>query len=130
MGGPVWIWKVRVLNRRDCCGGRLSGTKVMIDNQECGQIQNGTKNGQWYEVKCSKPLRGTTLKLITTRNDYLSISGIQAYTAMVRMMRTTSISRSRTGPPMMKMGGFGGHFRRAVPFKMSFSMGNAKVTLN
>jgi hypothetical protein len=40
-----WVERVRVLNRRDCCGGRLNGTKVMIDNQVCGQIPNGCRNG-------------------------------------------------------------------------------------
>jgi len=29
-GGDQWVWKVRVLNRKDCCGGRLKGTKVTI----------------------------------------------------------------------------------------------------
>jgi len=31
-----WVDRVRVLNRRDCCGSRLHNTKVMIDNQLCG----------------------------------------------------------------------------------------------
>jgi len=61
-----WVDRVRVLNRRDCCGGRLNGTKVMIDNQVCGQIPNGCRNGQWYTVKCSKPLFGGKVRLVTT----------------------------------------------------------------
>jgi hypothetical protein len=72
-GGDAWVWKVRVLNRRDCCGNRLSGTKVLVDNVMCGQIGNGTRNGRWYEVKCTEPLQGKEVKLVTTRSDYLSI---------------------------------------------------------
>jgi hypothetical protein len=41
----AWVWKVRVLNRRDCCGDRLSGTKISIGGQECGTITGTTKNG-------------------------------------------------------------------------------------
>jgi len=55
-GGDAWVWRVRVLNRRDCCGNRLSGVRVLVDNQLCGQIPNGARNGRWYTVKCSEPL--------------------------------------------------------------------------
>jgi hypothetical protein len=98
---PEWIWQVRIMNRRDCCGDRLGGVSVMIDNDECGRVPMGTKNGKWYTVKCSRPLQGKNLRLITTRNEYLSISGIQAYSARVMFMsRTvTSTSRTRQGPP-------------------------------
>jgi hypothetical protein len=97
-------------------------------------------------VKCAKPVRGGDIKLETTRKDYLSISGIEVYTAAckgngcngmtssTRMRSTTSTSRTRQMPPMMKMGGMGGmggmHMRRAVPFQLSFSMGSDKVSLN
>jgi hypothetical protein len=33
-----FIDRVRILNRRDCCGGRLAGTKVFVGRQECGQV--------------------------------------------------------------------------------------------
>jgi len=134
-----YIGKVRILNRRDCCGGRLAGTKVMVGNQLCGTVQGGTKNGQWYDVTCSRPMKGRAVRLVTTQRTYLSISGFEAYTGMgvtTRTMRSTSTSRTRSMPPTMKMGGFKGGWgmssmvRRAVPFKMSFSMGSDKVTLN
>jgi hypothetical protein len=35
-GGAQWVWKVYVKNRKDCCGGRLSGVKVTIGGQDCG----------------------------------------------------------------------------------------------
>jgi len=84
----------------------------------CGQINETTKNGQWYEVKCAKPVRGGEVKLTTTQKNYLSISGIEVYSAKCTgsgcngmpsggMTRTTT-STSRSSPmPMMKMGGMG-----------------------
>jgi hypothetical protein len=36
MNQGYWIDRVRVRNRRDCCGGRLAATKVYVDNQLCG----------------------------------------------------------------------------------------------
>jgi hypothetical protein len=121
-GGAKWIWQVRVLNRRDCCGNRLSGTKVMIDNQVCGQVENGTRNGQWYTVKCSKPMRGSTLKLVTTRSDYLSISGIQAFSAQ---------ATRRGGKPRMS-GGFkmrrGRTMTRSTSWSWSFRTTNTRVS--
>jgi hypothetical protein len=29
-GGEQWVWKVRIQNRIDCCGGRLKGVKISI----------------------------------------------------------------------------------------------------
>ena len=77
-GGDYRIAMVKVLNRKDCCGGRLAGTKVFIGNTQCGVIENGTKNGQWYQVRCN--VKGSFVKLVTSRNEFLSISGIKVYT--------------------------------------------------
>jgi len=57
-GGQQWVWQVRILNRRNCCGHRLKGVKVTIGGKECGTITENTKQGQWYTVKCAKPVRG------------------------------------------------------------------------
>jgi len=72
----------------------------MIDNQVCGQVPNGCRNGQWYTVKCSRPLFGGKVRLVTTQNTYLHISGIEVWTAAPPMtrMRTTSTSRTRMIP--------------------------------
>jgi hypothetical protein len=77
--GQSWVYQVKIKNRADCCGGRLARTKVMIGSQVCGHVQNGTRNGAWYTVKCKRPVRGDRVRLITTRNTYLSISGIQVW---------------------------------------------------
>jgi hypothetical protein len=47
-----WVSTVKILNRRDCCGARLAGTKVFIGDNECGQVESGTSNGKWYTVTC------------------------------------------------------------------------------
>jgi hypothetical protein len=75
--GTYNINRIRIRNRRDCCGGRLAGTRVLVDGKECGRMPGRTQNGRWYEVSCS--LRGSSVKLVTTRNTYLSIAGFQAY---------------------------------------------------
>jgi hypothetical protein len=75
MNQGYWIGKVRVLNRRDCCGNRLARTIVTVDGKECGRVQTGTKNGQWYDVTCKSPLFGKTIRLTTEQKTYLSISG-------------------------------------------------------
>jgi len=49
-----------------------------------------TKTNQWYDVRCN--LRGSTIRLITTTNNFLQISGVQLYTGR-RGRRTT---RTRT----------------------------------
>jgi hypothetical protein len=57
VGGPRRVERVRVKNRHDCCGERLTGTKITIDGEFCGTIP-ATGNGQWAEVKCARPLLG------------------------------------------------------------------------
>ena len=79
--GDFSVDRVRILNRRDCCGNRLAGTKVFIGNTYCGVIQQGTQNGKWYEAKCNVRVTGNQVKLVTQQNEYLSISGIEVYTA-------------------------------------------------
>jgi len=44
-GGLQWVWKVRVQNRVDCCGGRLRGVEVKIGGETCGKINQPTQNG-------------------------------------------------------------------------------------
>ena len=70
--------KVRIRNRVN--GGvpnRLSLTKVFIGDQLCGQIQNNTLHGVWYEVECYK--LGTEVKLVTVNNDYLGFQEIEVF---------------------------------------------------
>jgi hypothetical protein len=87
-------------------------------------VPNGCRNGQWYDVTCSKPLFGKKIRLVTVQNTYLSIQGFEAYTASGGRT-TTRTSRTRR----MRTGGWGG-FRRGGSYSMSFTMGNSKVTLN
>jgi hypothetical protein len=104
---------------------------VSIGGAECGTINTATKNGQWYTVKCARPLRGDKVTLETTQNDYLSISGIEVYTATCTSgCGGTSgfkpVTQTSTSMPMrrmpMGMGGFPGGM------KVSFSHTGNKVT--
>jgi hypothetical protein len=77
-GGDSVVEKVRIRNRHDCCGNRLTGTKITIGDQVCGTIP-ATGTGAWVEVKCAEPLMGGEIKLTTTRNDYLQINAVEPY---------------------------------------------------
>jgi hypothetical protein len=43
-GQSYWINKVKIRNRKDCCGERLAKTVVFIGGKECGKIEAGTSN--------------------------------------------------------------------------------------
>jgi hypothetical protein len=61
---PYLVDRVRVKNRHNCCGNRLNRTKVFVGTEECGSV-NGGSNGAWYTVKCSKPIFGNKIRLVT-----------------------------------------------------------------
>jgi hypothetical protein len=67
--GPWWqatlseeltITKVQILNRGDCCGRRLSGTRVFVDDTLCGTITDPPQGG-WVDVNCH--IKGEKLKI-------------------------------------------------------------------
>jgi hypothetical protein len=39
------VGSVKIRNRKSCCGNRLSRTKVFIDDELCGQVEPGARNG-------------------------------------------------------------------------------------
>lgn len=43
--GKKEITEVKITNRLDCCGDRLKGAKVYIDDTLCGEITQNTTNG-------------------------------------------------------------------------------------
>jgi hypothetical protein len=49
-GGTYTVMEVQVLNRGDCCGGRLNGAKVFIGETLLGTITNPPQ-GEWINVK-------------------------------------------------------------------------------
>jgi hypothetical protein len=55
----------------------------------------GTRNGQWYTVKCSgNGVVGDRVELRTTQNTYLSISGIELWTGEPALTSTTVTTTS------------------------------------
>lgn len=80
-GNKHVVHKVEIKNRGDCCGQRLALTIVMIGNVECGKLPKRTENGKWYTVTCTTPIQGGMVKLITQRNEFLSIAGIRVHGA-------------------------------------------------
>jgi len=83
------VTQVRIKNRGDCCGERLSKTNIFIGDKLCGRIPNIPKNrnGRWYTLVCRNPIKGDSVKIETTRDDYLHFSQIEVY----GMKKTSSI---------------------------------------
>jgi len=50
-GMEVMITKVQILNRGDCCGGRLKGTKIFVGENLCGTLDD-PEQGEWSSVNC------------------------------------------------------------------------------
>ena len=57
---PLTVTKVKVLNRGDCCGGRLNGAKILIGDQLCGKLKSPDQ-GKWITTKCK--LEGSFIKI-------------------------------------------------------------------
>jgi hypothetical protein len=57
----------------------LAGAEVLIGGTKCGKVEDGTSNGKWYTVKCQTDIRGDRIEIRTTKNEYLSISGIEVW---------------------------------------------------
>jgi len=77
--GAHVITQVRVRNRGDCCGQRLSGALIKIGDEVCGSIPEKTQQGKWYTVECKSPINGDFVKVEMAKDDYLHISGIEVY---------------------------------------------------
>lgn len=130
MTQSYWIDRVRILNRRDCCGGRLGGTEVFVGGEKCGQVQGGTKNGQWYEVKCSKPLFGQKIKIVTTQKTYLSISGFEAYTGSAGGSTKTKVMPLRKTRDIVSSSSGSGSYNVPANTKVGFNNSSAKQSTN
>jgi len=92
-GGDSVVEKVRIKNRHDCCGERLTGTKVTIGGELCGTVPR-TGNGQWVEVKCSEPQFGGEVQLTTSGNTWLQINAVEVYGWSVSQTKKTTSTGS------------------------------------
>ena len=79
--GAHTITQVRIKNRGDCCSERLSKANIFIGNQLCGRIPNipAGRTGKWYTLECKNPIIGSSIKIVTTRDDYLNFSQLEVY---------------------------------------------------
>jgi hypothetical protein len=78
--GNKEVSEVRILNRKDCCGGRLKKTKVYVGRYFCGDLPDSTANGKEYIVKCAKPVTGNTV-IIRQNTTYtaLQLANVEVY---------------------------------------------------
>ncbi len=76
--GTFAVTSVKILNRTDCCGERLSGAIVEINNETCGVLPLDTKTGVEYTIYCEQPITGETIK-VSVENEYLQIAEIKVF---------------------------------------------------
>jgi hypothetical protein len=72
----VTVTKVKVLNRGDCCGKRLGGTKIFVGDELCGTIKD-PKDGEWQTIKCKAD--GDFLKIKGAPGKYLHFCGLKVW---------------------------------------------------
>ena len=90
------VGRVRILNRGSCqepatafshivetsnCYDRLASARVELDGQYCGSLPAATPStsDNWWEVRCSKPLVGSSIKVVTKTDTYLHFADIEVY---------------------------------------------------
>jgi hypothetical protein len=72
------IGKVKILNRGDCCGGRLNGAKVYIGENIFGTLNN-PEQGKWATLKGR--VEGNFIKIKGVENKYLHFCGLKVWLA-------------------------------------------------
>lgn len=72
----VLVTKISILNRNDCCEGRLNGAKVYVGDQVFGTVSNA-KKGDWTTMKGK--LEGKYIKIVGAANQFLHFCGIKVY---------------------------------------------------
>jgi hypothetical protein len=85
------VTKIEILNRADCCGGRINNAKVYVGKTLCGTIKNA-RQGTWLTLNCRA--RGNTIKIVGAPKQYLHFCGI-------RVWATDCLSRA---PKVIKRG--------------------------
>ena len=84
---------IKITNRRDCCGERLSNIEIRVGNNEmsslgrsanfrnelCGRYDGPAENGEVVWVSCQKPLLGKfiTIQTLDNSNVYMNIAEVE-----------------------------------------------------
>merc|ERR1711959_442108 len=72
------IERVEVWNRGDCCGSRLNGFEVHVDQQECGG-KNNVGQGQMKSVACGGKAGRYVKVVLAGRSDYLTLCEVKVW---------------------------------------------------
>jgi len=54
----------------------MSGNKVEIGGQYCGNVGSNVPADKWWEVKCTQPIRGTSVQITTVANKAITVAGV------------------------------------------------------
>jgi len=82
LDGRYDVTEVQILNRRDCCSGRIKNAKVYVLDGEkkhlCGVVATGNKG--WLTVICPTEAVGNTIEVSTVdTNQHLTICGMKVW---------------------------------------------------
>ena len=82
LDGRYDVTEVQILNRRDCCSGRIKNAKVYVLDGEkkhlCGVVATGNKG--WLTVICPAEAVGNTIEVSTVdTNQHLTICGMKVW---------------------------------------------------
>jgi hypothetical protein len=72
----IKVTKIAILNRNDCCEGRLKGVRVFVDDLLFGTINDPTK-GNWSTLKSKA--EGKVIKIVGVPSEYLHFCGIKVW---------------------------------------------------
>ena len=86
----MFVTRIQVLNRADCCGGRINGARVMVGGHQCGVFRN-PRQGAWITFNCRR--RGNFVKIIGRPRQYLHFCGIKVW----GVRAVGAITRTRQG---------------------------------
>ena len=77
---PYTVAEVEVLQKFP---GRGSGNEVYIGKELCGKYPTKVVTRKPFKIKCSKPIKGNMVKIVTTRRTNIALSSVKVYATSV-----------------------------------------------
>lgn len=119
LDGRYDVTEVQILNRRDCCSGRIKNAKVYVLDGEkkhlCGVVATGNKG--WLTVICPTEAVGNTIEVSTEdTNQHLTICGMKVLGNTVSKVGAADEKVPQKGTFISNEGR---EWKNQIPFKVS-----------
>ena len=85
LGRVVYVARIIIQNRGDCCGERLRNVVITVgmkkdqDGEECGRFPGPGTNGQLIEIHCAKKMWGQFVKIMINSTNALTLCEVEVY---------------------------------------------------